>query len=225
MNIKSKLLKEAQEDYKRFNSSLIPNIDNVLGVRIPALRKIAKEIYASCDWKNFLNSDDNEYMEQIMLQGFVIGLVKDNPEKILDYIKDFVPKIDNWAVCDTFCSSLKFTLKNKELVWNFLQQYLKSTEEFEIRFGVVMLLTYFIEDKYIDKILSILDKIKHEGYYAKMAIAWAISVCLVKQQQKTLDYLKNSNLDKWTYNKSIQKTMESYRISKDVKETLKLMKR
>ncbi len=225
MDIKARLLEEAQEGYKKFNSTLIPNIDNVLGVRIPVLRKIAKQIYSSCDWKSFVSSNDNEYMELTMLQGFVIGLIKDDPENILMYVKDFVPKIDNWAVCDTFCSSLKFTLKHKNLVWHFIQQYLKSSKEFEIRFGVVMLLSYFIDEQHIDDVLKILDKIKHEGYYAKMAVAWAVSICLVKQQQKTLDYLKKSNLDNWTYNKSIQKAIESYRISDELKNILRAMKK
>ena len=100
MNVKQKLLEKAEEKYRKFSQSLIPNIDNVLGVRLPVLRKIAKEIYKSDNWKDFLKQNDFEYMEEAMLQAMVIGLVKDSHENILAMVKDFVPKINNWSVCD-----------------------------------------------------------------------------------------------------------------------------
>ena len=125
MDIKQRLLEESEKDYQKFSTKLIPNINNVLGIRIPKLRKIAKEVYKNGDWETFVNIDNLEYMEEVMLQGMVIGLIKKNPEDILNYVKNFVPKIDNWAVCDTFCSSLKFVSGNKKLVWDFIQPYLK----------------------------------------------------------------------------------------------------
>ncbi len=223
--IKNILLSQVQQDYKKFTASLIPNIDNVLGVRLPFLRKLAKEIHNSADWQNFVNSKKEEFMEEVMLKGMIIGLIKEPPEIILNYVREFVPKINNWAVCDTFCSSLKFTNKNKEIVWKFMQPYLKSDKEYEIRFGVVMVLNYFVEEKYIEEVLQILDKIKHEGYYSKMAVAWALSICFIKQQQVTFEYFKNSNLDDWTFNKALQKCRESYRVSAEMKNALKSMKR
>lgn len=225
MSVKERLIELSEEKYRKFSSSLIPNIDNVLGVRLPVLRKLAKEIYKSDNWQDFLNQKQSDYMEEVMLQGMIIGLVKDEPQNILNYIKDFVPKINNWAVCDTFCTGLKFTNTNKALVWDFLQMYFQSDKEYELRFGIVMLLSYFIEDFYIDKILKILDKVNHEGYYVKMAVAWAVSICYIKFSEKTQKYLHVSNLDNWTYNKSIQKIIESYRIDKQTKELLKKMKR
>lgn len=221
MNIKARILKEAEKDYKKFSAALIPNIDNVLGVRLPTLRKIAKEIYDGEDWQNFLQCNDCEFMEEVMLQGMVIGLIKDKPEKILEYVKNFVPKINNWSVCDSFCNGLKFTKKNKKLVWDFIQPYFKSAEEYDIRFGFVMLLSHFIEEDYIDRILEITDQFKDDRYYAKMGAAWAVSVCFVKFPEKTFTYLKNSNLDKQTYNKCIQKIRESYRVDNSTKEELK----
>lgn len=218
MNIKERILSEAEKDYKKFSSSLIPNIDNVLGVRLPILRKIAKEIYTSGKWEEFLNCDNCEFMEETMLQGMVIGLVK--PEDILKYIAKFVPKINNWAVCDSFCTGLKFTKKNKKLVWDFIQPYFKSSQEFEIRFAFVMLLDYFIEEEYIDRVLDLIDEFKDERYYSRMAVAWALSVCFVKFPEKTFEYLKKSKLDSWTFNKSLQKIRESYRVSKEMKELL-----
>lgn len=221
MDIKARLLQEAEMDYKKFSASLIPNIDNVLGVRLPILRKIAKDIYEDDDWHDFLQCDNCEFMEEVMLQGMVIGLVKKEPEEILSYVKIFVPKINNWAVCDSFCMGLKFTKKNKKLVWDFIQPYFKSENEYDIRFGFVMLLSHFVEEEYIDKILALVDKFKDERYYAKMAVTWAVSVCFVKFPDKTFTYLKHSNLDKQTHNKSIQKIRESYRVSKTAKEKLK----
>ncbi len=223
--IKNILRSQAQADYKKFSASLIPNIDNVLGVKLPLLRKLAKEIYNTGDWQNFITTEKEEFMEETMLKGMIIALLKEPTELILKYISDFIPKINNWAVCDTFCAGLKFTNKNKEIVWNFIQPYLKSDKEYEIRFGVVMILNYFVEDKYITDALNILDKIQHEGYYAKMAVAWALSICFIKQEKPTFEYFKNSNLDDWTYNKALQKCRESLRVSKEMKETLQKMKR
>lgn len=225
MDIKLQILEKAEVDYKKFFSSLIPNIDNVLGVRLPVLRKIAKEIHKNAEWEGFIKQTECQYMEEVMLQGMVIGLVKKSPEEILELVKDFVPKINNWAVCDTFCNSLKFTNKNKELVWNFIQPYFKSEDEYYIRFGYVMLLSYFIEDEYIDRVLDLIDNFKDERYYARMGAAWALSMCYVKQPQKTLKYLKKSKLDNWTFNKSIQKICESLRVDKDTKNMLKCLKR
>ncbi|MCD7878340.1 MAG: DNA alkylation repair protein [Candidatus Gastranaerophilales bacterium] len=223
--IREKLLQESQPDYKKFSSGLIPNISNIIGVRIPVLRKIAKEIYNSSYRYDFITSNDEEYMEEIMLKGMVIGLMKDNPEYILEFVQNFIQKINNWAVCDTFCSGLKFTLKNKNLVWNFILPYLHSKDEFKIRFALVMILNYFIDEEYIDKVLKEIDSVKYEDYYSKMAAAWAVSVCIVKQPDITLKYMLNSKLDNWTFNKSIQKSLESYRIKKETKEILKKMRR
>ena len=136
-----------------------------------------------------------------------------------------MPKIYNWGVCDTFCAGLKITRKYKKEMWDFIQKYLKSNKEFEIRFGVVMLLNYYIEEDYLEKDFKIFDKIKHDGYYVKMAVAWAISFCLIKFYDETVEYLKRANLDDWTYNKAIQKAIESYRISDTQKDDLRKMKK
>lgn len=218
--MRQKLLALKDENYRDFHSALVPNINNVLGVRIPELRKLAKEL-AKGNWQDY---NDDLYYEEVMIQGLVIGYAKMNAEERLEHLRGFIPKINNWGVCDVVCSNLKFTNKNKALVWNFLQPYLTSDKEFEIRFGVVMLLSYFIDDEYIERVLNILDSITHDGYYAKMAVAWALSVCFVKQWDKTFKYFKQSNLPKWTYNKAIQKCCESFRISDDKKQTLRKMR-
>lgn len=225
MDIKKQLQINAEEKYRKFSQSLIPNINNVLGVRLPVLKKIAKEIYKSENWKEFLTQKDFDYFEETMLQGMVIGLIKDKPAKILEYVRNFIPKINNWSVCDCFCAGLKFSKQNQEFVWDFIQPYFKSNEEYEIRFAYVMLLNFFINENYIDKCLNLIDKFKDTRYYAQMACAWALSMCYINFPDKTLEYMKNSNLNNWTFNKGIQKICESLRIDKDTKTMLKCLKR
>jgi 3-methyladenine DNA glycosylase AlkD len=222
--IKQQLLELADEEYRQFSSALIPNISHVLGVRLPELRKMAKKI-AREDWKAYIQQAESEYFEEIMLQGMVIGYVKTDIDEILRYVADFVPKIDNWSVCDSFCTGLKFTKTNMEKVWDFLQPYLVSTEEYEIRFGVVMLLDFYLEEAYLTQVLLLLDDIKHEGYYAKMAIAWAISICYVKFPEPSMTYLKDNSLDDFTFNKALQKITESYRVDQETKKVIRSMKR
>jgi 3-methyladenine DNA glycosylase AlkD len=222
--IREQLFNLADEKYRQFQSGLCPNAERIIGVRLPALRKIAKEIVKG-DWREYLEKADNQYFEEIMLMGMVIGYVKADTEEILKYVEKFVPQIDNWSVCDSFCTGLKFTKTNKSRVWNFLQPYLFSEEEYKIRFGVVMLLDYYIEDDYIDRILDIFNKIRHEGYYVKMAVAWAVSMCFVKYEIKTMYFLEKNELDDFTYNKSIQKIIESLQVDQETKAILKNMKR
>lgn len=223
-NLKDKLFELSDEKYKKFHSGLCPNTDNIIGVRLPKLREIAKEI-AKGDWRDFLAISSNDYYEEVMINGLVIAYAKCDVDEKLNYIESFVPKIDNWAICDSFCNSLKFVNKNKEKVWEFIQPYLKSNKEFEIRFAVVIILNYYITEDYIDLILETLDEVKHEGYYVKMAVAWAISVCYVKFPKKTESVFEENLLDDFTHNKSIQKIRESYRVPKESKERLQKMRR
>jgi len=223
-SIRKQLMEMADEEYRKFSSSLIPNVDNILGVRLPELRKLAKNI-AKGDWRTYLAQADNRYFEETMLQGLVIGYAKTDIEERLRYVADFVPRIDNWSVCDSFCTGLKFTKNHRSLMWDFLQPYLSSDKEYEIRFGVVMLLLYFVEDEYIERVLQWMDRIRHEGYYVKMAVAWAISVCYVKYPEPTMAFLKNNTLDDFTYNKALQKIIESLRVDSETKHVLRSMKR
>jgi len=225
LNIRQQLFELAEDEYKQFSSSLLPGIDDLLGVRLPALRKIAKQI-AKKDWRSYLENADEMYFEEIMLQGMVLGYVNDDDiEDVLGYIVDFIPKINNWSVCDSFCVGLKMTNKNKERIWDFLQPYLSSDKEFEVRFGIVMLIDFYIDDDYIKLVIEKLDSIRHDGYYVKMAVAWAISICYIKFEELTLDYLKNNNLNDFTYNKSLQKICESLKVNKNSKAFIRGMKR
>lgn len=224
--IRKKLFELSDKKYKEFHGRLCPGTENIIGVRVPVLRKYAQELFKEKDWKQTIEEIDNEYYEEIMLQGMLIGQAKNEDINIiLKYVEKHVPKIDNWAICDVFCAGLKITKKYKKEMWNCIQKYLKSDKEFEIRFAVVMILDYYIDEEYLKEDFKIFDDIKHEGYYVKMSVAWAISVCLIKYYEDTLEYLKKSKIDNWTYNKAIQKAIESYRISDERKQELRKIKK
>lgn len=222
--IREKIFELADEKYKEFHSGLCPNTNNIVGVRVPVLRNYSKELVKG-NFRNYRANAKDEYYEEVMLQGMVIGLAKMELEERLEYITKFVPKIDNWAVCDVSCAGFKFAKKYQSEVWKFLKPYLESNKEFEIRFGVVMLLDFYITEEYIDKVLEILNKIQYEGYYVKMAVAWAISVCYIKFPKETFKLLQENSLDDFTYNKALQKIIESYRVSEEEKKTIRAMKR
>lgn len=222
--IQDQLKSLADEDYRRFSAALIPNINNVLGIRLPLLRKLAKQL-ARENWRTYLEEAGHEYFEEVMLQGMVIGYIKADMNELLPLVAAFVPKIDNWSVCDSFCISLKFVNKDKGRVWNFLRPYLESEQEYEIRFAIVILLNYYIEEEYIQQVLSSIDQIEHNGYYVKMAAAWAISICYIKFPETTELYLANNSLDDFTYNKTLQKITESYRVDPVTKTRIRAMKR
>ena len=210
--------------YKEFHGSLCPDMDNVIGVRIPKLREYAKELYKCNNLKDIKIED--KYYEELVIQGMLIGFQTKAPIKeVIKQVEEFIPKINSWAVCDTFCAGLKITKKYQTEMFKVIKEYLKSTQEYQVRFAIVMLLDYYINDKYIDQMLQILDNVKLDKYYVQMANAWAISICLIKYYNKTLDFLNTTKIDDFTYNKGIQKAIESYRITDEQKEYLRTLKR
>lgn len=214
----------ADTKYKEFHSGLCPNTDNIIGVRIPKLRELAKTI-AKQEGIEFLQKIDTTYYETLMLYGMVIGYAKLTLEERQKYLDIFVPEIDNWAVCDCCTSTYKFTNQNMAQMWEYIQKYLHSGKEFEIRFAVIMMLDYYLTDEYIDQVLEYLNNIRHDGYYVKMGVAWAISIAFIKYEEKTRKLLRQNKLDDFTYNKALQKIIESNRVSKEVKDAIRKMKR
>ena len=185
---------------------------------------MAKEIIKN-DAKGFLAVAQDDTHEERMLQGLVIAGMRCPEAERMEHLGTFIPKIDNWAVCDVTCGSLKSAAKNREAYWTFLAPYLASKREFEVRFAVVLLLSHFIVPEWIGRVLAVLADISQEGYYVKMAVAWAISVCFVKFREETLLLLENGVLDDFTQNKAIQKCCESFRVSDSDKALLRGMKR
>lgn len=251
--VRALLMDMAEPDYAKFSGSLLGRETVMLGVRLPKIRELAKKI-AKAEGREYLDStlpdteaegfgtqdeeinpesgtednpaDDVRYMEELMLYGMVIGCMKEKLETLFPYIRRYVARIDNWSLCDSFCAGLKQTKKQPELMWEFLQPYLRSNKEFDLRFGVVMLMDFYVMPEYIDELLRIFDDIHHEGYYVKMAVAWALSVCLVKQWEKSFVYMGSAenHLDEFTYAKTVQKCRESFRLTKEQKDMLTELK-
>lgn len=226
--VREHIFELAENSNKAFAERLNPGVENVLGLRLPDLRKLAVEI-AKSDWKIYLADAPTFYMEERMLQGLVLGYVKpeDDIEDYLYYVTRFVKIINSWSVCDSFkfAGSKKYLSDHSDRIWEYLKSFIRSDKEYEIRFGVVMTMKYFIDDSHIDELFVFYDNIRHKGYYVKMAVAWAISFCFVAYPEKTIEYLQRAKLDDFTYNKSIQKTIESYRVDEDMKARLRAMRR
>lgn len=225
-NIRQQLMELQDLNYRDFNAKLLPTVDKetIIGVRIPSIRNIAKEI-AKEDPHTYLNLSQDLFYEEKMLRGMVIGYAKMEFEERLKYIKQFIPSIDNWSVCDSFCSGLKSTKNHQKEVWEFLLPYASSRDEYEARFAAVMLLNYFVDEQYIQQTLKVLDSIQNGKFYTQMAVAWAISICYIKYPNSTETYLQTSTQDCFTYNKALQKIIESNRTNADIKEKIKKMKR
>lgn len=218
-------LKElADEPYRIFQSRLLPGTENILGVRIPKLWKLARRLVKE-EGNGYLERASDGTYEEIMLQGMVIGLLKEDAGQMIKRLPSFLAKANNWAHCDIVCSGLKKVKDDRESVLAFLEPYITSENEFEARFAVVLLLNYYIDGAYIDTTLNLLQQAVHPGYYVRMAVAWALSVCYVQFPEKTLRCMKEGNFEDFTYNKALQKITESYRVSKEEKAFIRGLKR
>lgn len=209
-----------------FYNNIIPNSKPCMGVRVPELRKIAKRI-AKENYKEFIKNNPLDTYEMEALQAFVLGYAKDDIQTLLLYVKNFIPQIHDWAVNDALCQTFKIARKNQEQVFDFLMQYKHSQKEFEVRVVAVMLMSHFINDNYVDKVIEVLNTLCTNEYYAKMGVAWAVAEVMTKYPEKCMNYLKaeNNNLDNWTYNKAIQKMKESFRVSDETKKIITQLKR
>jgi len=223
--IRKEFLKNIDLNYREFSErTVVPKSYAAAGIRMPVIRQYAKEI-RNGDWRSYLDKICDEYSEDMILRGIIIAAAKMSPDERFAKIREFVPLIDNWAICDSFCSSLKFADKNKDAVWDMIIPFLDTEEEFQIRFAVVMMLTYFIDEIYIDKVIEHMERIRHPGYYVKMAVAWSLSYCFIKFPQKTMKYLKDNTLDDFTYNKALSKITDSLRTDDNMKTEIRKMRR
>ena len=228
--IRKRLMLMAEERYRVFTIKLLcyegkyVSKWNVLGVRLPALRTIAKEL-AKEDWKRYTSCADDAYFEEVMLWALILGYAKGAEEELLEQIALFLPYIDCWSICDTFAGGLKWIRADRERAWDFLQPYIDSGLTYSIRFAVVMLLGHFTVQEYIDRVLERLLSIKHPDYYVKTAVAWALCECYVKFPKETDPYLNKQYLDNDTYRMTLQKIIESYRIDDAVRQEMRLRKK
>ena len=218
------LFKLQDKKYQELQYKIIPNVDKdtIIGVRTPELRKLAKEIVKENNYKSFLEELPHKYFDENQLHAFIISEIKDYDECI-GYVNKFLPYVDNWATCDQM--SPKVFKKNTDKLLDEIKVWTKSKDTYTIRFGIGTLMQYYLDDKFNKKYLDIVSKIKSDEYYVNMMIAWFFATSLAKQYKDTIIYLENNKLDVWTHNKTIQKAVESYRITPEQKNYLKSLKR
>ena len=224
--ILTELMAVADPKYKEFHARLIPTIDKdlVLGVRSPMAQMIAKK-YAKADIADaFLSSLPHKYYDENVVHAFMLGRLRCDQAAMKEKIVAFLPYVDNWAVCDGLCAHLKHFFKYPNDVYDFVLECVNSDKVYTKRFGLVCLLSYYIDKEHIKDILSICKGIKSQEYYVNMAVAWLISFCLIKEYDSALPVILEKSLDRWVHNKAIQKACESYQISDEKKTYLRSLK-
>lgn len=217
---------ESQSDpsYREFHLKTCPSAEHVLGVRLPEQRKLAKAIIKNSDYLGFLSAIEPHYYEEVLITGIIIASAPMGINERLDYIIDFLPRINNWAICDTFCNSFKIKDPDLATYWDFLMQLKNSHKEFILRFILVMILCHFIRQEYLDRIFTLLDNLRSDKYYVEMAEAWLVAKIFTKYPAQVFDYLLHDQLSTFAHNKAIQKACESRRISDEDKQRLRNMK-
>lgn len=209
-----KLKSVAEADYKNFNLKIVNTKLPVLGVRTPTMRKIADEIFKT-DKYGYLQNCKFEYFEDVFIYGLIIA--KMDYDEFLKFLPIYIKKADSWAHIDSFVSSIKCLKKNRENFLNFLKSQIETADGFYLRFFIVCLMDFYLEEEYLDYVFSICEKIDGRGYYNDMAIAWLVSVAYVKFKDKTFDFIKNCKLSNFTLNKSISKIKDSFRVDRENK--------
>ena len=224
MKITDKLFELQDKEYGEFQAKLTPGIEKnqIIGVRVPVVRKLAKEYIKDEESQEFLNTLPHEYYDENMLHGLLISEIKDY-EKCIELIDKFLPFVDNWAVCDIM--SPKVFKKNKDKLIIKIKDWMKSEHTYTCRFGVEMIMSHYLDEDFKEEYLEMVSKIHSEEYYVQMVIAWLFATALAKQWDATIPYIENQKLDKWIHNKTIQKARESYRITDEQKEYLKGLKK
>lgn len=214
---------KSDERFRAFSEALAPSSHPVLGVRLPALRTIGKEI-AGGDWRVFLDQAGSDSFEEVLLRGFVIGYAKMSTEERISRIGTFVEDIDGWAVCDSACATFTDARKHPDAYWTFILPYFDSANPWAVRFAIIMAMDYFIDDRHIDQVLALLANVRSDFYYVQMGAGWALSVCFVKFRDKTMALLESGQVMPQIRHKAIQKCIESLRVDAEDKRRLKLLR-
>ena len=210
--------------YRDLQISTIPSVasDRITGVRTPQLRALAKELSKREDISLFLEDLPHKLFEEDQLHAFILSGMKD-AEECIRLVDKFLPYVDNWATCDQM--SPKVFKKNKKLLLEYVNTWIKSDKTYVKRFAIGMLMEHFLDEDFKPSYLSKVAKIRSDEYYVNMMTAWYFATALAKQYDRTLPFIEEQKLDKWTHNKSIQKAVESYRITPEQKEYLKTLRR
>ncbi|MBQ8575656.1 MAG: DNA alkylation repair protein [Clostridia bacterium] len=221
--VKVRLFEMQDLEYKAFHSKLMPTVDPdlVIGVRTPQLKKFAKEFAKTDMAEDFLNTLPHKFYEENNLHAFLISLLKDYNE-VTARLDTFLPYVDNWATCDM----MRPTVFKKHLpeLLSKIGEWMKSGETYTIRFGIEMLMIYFLDEYFKPEYPEAVAEVRSDEYYVKMMVAWYFATALAKQYEAVLPFIENKVLEPWTHNKAIQKSVESYRITDGQKEYLKTLK-
>lgn len=223
MKAQELLFQLQDKGYRDFQSKLIPTIpvETIIGVRIPAIRKLAKEYGKDPESVEFLKQLPHTYYDENILHALLVAEIKDY-EVCVKEVERFLPYVDNWAVCDIF--SPKVFRKNKDKLIDKIIEWTASSHPYICRFGIEMLMTHFLDEDFRVEYLEIPAAVHSGEYYVNMMIAWFYATALAKQWDATIGYIEDQRLDTWTHNKTIQKARESYRITPEQKEYLKTLK-
>ncbi len=221
--ITKELLSKQDIDYKKFNGKIVSDTNyEMIGVRVPEIRNIVKTVVSREDSYSFLKAE-HFYYEEYLAHGLLISKIGDK-EETYALLDDFLPKIDNWAICDTVAMSIKKLAKDKKTLYEHILIWLKSDRVYTVRFGIVCLLAYFTEKEYSDKIIAIISEMQTDEYYINMALAWLLSVMLVKNYDDYIKLIESKTLPKFVQNKAIDKSRDSFRIGEEKKQYLKTFK-
>ena len=223
MKAQELLFQLQDKSYRDFQSKLIPTIpvETIIGVRIPAIRKLAKEYGKDPESVEFLKQLPHTYYDENILHALLVAEIKDY-EVCVKEVERFLPYVDNWAVCDIF--SPKVFRKNRDRLIDKIKEWAASEHPYTCRFGMEMLMTHFLDEDFRVEDREIPAAVHSEEYYVNMMIAWFYATALAKQWDATIGYIEDQRLDTWTHNKTIQKARESYRITPEQKEYLKTLK-
>ena len=206
-------LAEGNESYATFNQRIVNTKMPVIGVRVPDLRRLARELapdMSAADISELLTAQ-NESFDYVLLCGLLITHVRIDNQAAIDLTKQYLPHVDSWAHIDIFVEKKRRFAS--EVWWNFALECLQSEAEFTVRYGVVSLMTNFLDEAQIDRVFAALRNVKHDGYYVKMALAWLYATAAVNFFEKTLAELENRQIDAWMRNKAYQKMRESRRFT------------
>lgn len=206
-----------------FDKKLISTKYEILGLKLPFLRKFAKEIVKNGKAKIILSNKNFSYYEEILVFGFVLSQFKIGEEERINKIKNYISIFDNWSVVDSFCSSLKVVNKNKDLYLEFIKFCLNSSNDFEIRFGIVLLMDYFLSEENLSEILNLAISSQKDSYYIQMALSWLLATSFAKNFDKTYSFFSfnKKNLSEFVRRKTISKCNDSFRISAENKCKIK----
>ena len=223
MKIQEKLLALQDEKYRDFQSKLVPTIptETMIGVRTPAMRKLAKEYGKDPESAEYLKQLPHIYYDENILHALLVSEIKDYDPCVKE-VEKFLPYVDNWAVCDIF--SPKVFKKNKDKLIGKIKEWAASDHPYTCRFGLEMLMIHFLDEDFQPEYLEIPAAVHSEEYYVNMMIAWFYATALAKQWDAAIGYIETHRLEPWTHNKTIQKARESYRITQEQKDYLKKLK-